>query len=132
MNIKRCSSIVATLLITASLYGQKKFEVVKIDTTTLETLNVLYIKKNTLFGHKFYRVMTHKKDTLIAVKEKIKVGDVLRLKLVSSKLDTGFTSSPLPKDNENSYFYKDYYEGQKVNVNRHTYDIIDLYYIPQL
>jgi len=126
MRMKIALTVIMTFLLT-SLYAQKKYEVLKIDTSTLETMNVVYLKKNTLFGHKIYRIMTPKKDTVIAGKDKIKIGDRLKLKLVSAKLDIGLTSTPEPPDNENSFFYKDYYEGKKVNVDYYTEDLIDLY-----
>jgi|SRR5690606_40420302 len=126
MRIKIVLTIIMTFLLT-SLNAQKKYEVLKIDTGTIETMNVVYLKKNTLFGHKIYRIMTYKKDTTIVGKEKIKVGDYLKLKLVPSKLDIGLTSTPEPSDNKNSFFYKDNYDGKKVHSDYYTDDLIDLY-----
>lgn len=129
MKTKSIISLFLVLFSIINAFGQKKYEVVKIDTTTLETINVIYLKRPAFLGSKIYRVMTNKKDSVISGAEKIKAGDKLRLKLVSSKIDIGLKSPPEAKSGKDSFFYKDYYQGKKVNVDYFTEDIIDLYYI---
>lgn len=112
-------------------HAQKKYEVLKIDRNALETMNVIYLKKKSFFDNGIYRIITHKSDTLITDKKKIEVGNVLKLKLVSSKVDLEIKDSFSEKPDKSTFFYKDAYEGKNVRINYYCPDFIGLYYIGQ-
>lgn len=120
---------VLTLLAVNPAYAQKNYEILKIDQNSLETMNVIYLKKKSLLDNGLYRIVTHKSDTLIAEKKEIEVGDILKLKLVSSKVDIDLKDGFFEKPDKDSFFYKDTYEGKSVNIDYYCPDFVGLYYI---
>lgn len=90
----------------------------------------IYIKKDSFLKEKFYRISSVKKDTIINFMKKINVGDILKITLEKGKMNN-YKDSFIPVYNKNSFFYTDFFEGKKVNVNYYSGDFIGLYYIRQ-
>lgn len=111
------------------LYSQKEYEIVKID-STLKPAYFIYIKDNSsLKKNKIFRIGTIQRDSVIVGMMKIKVGDLLKINLEKRPRELKIKQSHVPKDNEKSFFYEDYFEGEKVNINYYSYDFNGLYYL---
>jgi flagella basal body P-ring formation protein FlgA len=106
--------------------AQKKYEVLKIEKTELETMNVIYLKKQSA-DKSIYRIFTRKSDTLIVDKKEISVGDILKLNLVKPKKE--MKDGYIGELDKNSFFYSDTYDGKNVNVKYFCPDFIGLYHI---
>lgn len=111
------------------LQAQTEYKILRIDSEKLETMNVIYLKKQLASETEIFRIVTRKTDTLIPDKKKVVVGDVLRLNLVKSRNEANIKHGHVSKSDENSFFKRDFYDGKVVDISYHCKDLIGLYYI---